>query len=150
MKKDANYAIRFPQYRQYKLNCSRDDLRNIRQFDGFPLHDPRTKKPLISGGDPIVDSFNGVFHVGIVVPISLKGLFSTETPNSIDTSRDTLLTQLAIVETSLKDSIAKSIDALSNRLNGVERKQSRIDSLIKILRETRQVTTTQEDGNDGL
>ena len=77
LQQDPEYAEWFSQYGD--LSENENGELTLKQLDGFPLHDPRTKKRLYSGGDPIVDSFNGSFHVGIVV--SGKGVKELFDPN---------------------------------------------------------------------
>lgn len=72
LQQDPAHTARFS---RYELNSSGDSLKNDAQFDGFPLIDPRDNTRIFSGGNPVVDSFNSTFHIGIVIPIDFKGLF---------------------------------------------------------------------------
>ena len=67
--------VHMARFSRYELNSSGDSLKNDEQFDGFPLVDPRDNTRIFSGGNPVVNSFNSTFHVGIVIPVDFKGLF---------------------------------------------------------------------------
>ena len=53
-------------YKNFVLNASCDDLKDGKQFDGFPLRHPKTKKILGSNSNPFVDSYNSALHLGIM------------------------------------------------------------------------------------
>ena len=78
LQSDPKYCARFS---QYTLNSSSDDLKDGKQFDGFPLRDPRNKTKWIGGCcDPFVKSYNSAVHIGLMFarPIDLQGLFPPE------------------------------------------------------------------------
>lgn len=64
-------------YRSFVLNSSCDDLKDGKQFDGFPLRHPKTNKILGSSSDPFVDSYNSALHLGIMFAhrVDVKSLF---------------------------------------------------------------------------
>lgn len=74
LKDHPNYSKRFS---QYQINKDCDDLEDNKQYDGFPLYDPRDNRMLGSGADPFKKTFNSAFHIGIVFArtINLKGQF---------------------------------------------------------------------------
>ena len=72
---DNDGNLMYPEFSRYELNSTGDSLKDDKQFDGFPLIDPRDNMRIFGGGNPVVDSFNSTFHVGIVIPVDFKGLF---------------------------------------------------------------------------
>ena len=83
IKNDSSNVLLYSKYSQYRVNDKGDDLIDDKQFDGFPLRDPRNgKSGKVLGGfpDPFLRSFNSAFHIGVVYAhsVDLIGLFPSE------------------------------------------------------------------------
>ena len=67
-----------PVYSRFLLNADQTLLADVELYDGFPLNDPSNPGVRFFPGDPITNSFNSSFSIGIAIPLDLGALFRKE------------------------------------------------------------------------